>query len=273
MFKKPGTSTDGVHLINLDARFHRSPTFANYGPCAGANSRMISPEQWAWLTLELNRPSEIKIIGSGTQILPPTHRGRSLSSYCSYDGAGNTFDQANAELGEGPSFEGTQYEAWAEIPQERTRLLKLVQESINAGNTKHVIFISGDQHWAEIMHKTIPSRNGQPEVTVFEVTASGIDQNWPFNVPNSNRFRPDTGAAKRNGRCMRSAAYPPGVTAATWTSTNFDTNTCSGDVLHVCNKRANYGGIEVDWASNEVHLSIFTPHETTAESARVTLAL
>ena len=61
------TGQDGIHLINLDARYHRSPTFATYGTCEGASSTILGVEQWTWLANELNRPSEIKVIASGIQ--------------------------------------------------------------------------------------------------------------------------------------------------------------------------------------------------------------
>jgi len=272
------TGAPGIHLINLDARYHRSPTFTSYGSCEAASSTMLGATQWSWLENELNRPSEVKIIGSGTQVLPPTHRGRSLSNYCAYDGTGNTFDAANLELGEGPAFEGTNYEAWAEIPQERTRMLKLVQESINAGNAKQVIFISGDQHWAEMMVKEIPSRSGQAAVSVYEVTGSGIDQKWPFTVVNTNRLRPeDFGFGLRRDlqglRVQEDNTRNLNAATAIKSITYSGSNTCSGDSLHICSATANYGGIEVDWANQEVHLSIFTPFEIVQEAVRVTLNL
>ena len=51
-------------------------------------------------------------------------------------------------------------------------------------------------------------------------------------------------------------------------------NICGGDVLYICTAKANYGGIEVDWANAEIHLMIFTPFTSSAqENARVTLDL
>ena len=132
--------------------------------------------------------------------------------------------------------------------------MKSVQESINAGNAKQVIFLSGDQHWAEVMVKEIPARDGQPAVTVFELTASGIDQNYISDIVNTNRLRPD----KQGSGSIESIEYS-------------GDNTCSGDELHICSARANYGGI-VDWEKAEIYLSIFTPFETVQEAVRVTLS-
>ena len=279
----------GIHLINLDNRYHRSPTFSTYGACQGASSTILGAAQWAWLEDELSRPSEIKVIGSGIQVLPPTNRGRQVSEYCAYDGAGGTFDQSNSDIGEGTRDKGTTYENWAEIPQERTRLLRLVQECINAGNAKHIIFTSGDQHWAEMMVKEIPARTGQPAVTVYEVTASGIDQNYfRTTSPNSNRLRPEDYGyrVRRNlkGRAQKGQEVSPKLTqrklpkepsaSAIKSITYSGNNICGRDSLYICTATANYGGIEVDWANAEIHLMIFTPFTSSAqENARVTLDL
>ena len=45
---------------------------------------MLGQEQWQWLEQELQKPSEIKFIASGIQVLPPLHQGRNKSSYCAY---------------------------------------------------------------------------------------------------------------------------------------------------------------------------------------------
>lgn len=110
---------------------------------------MLGETQWTWLENELPlRTSEIKVIGSGTQVLPPLHRSsRYLNQDCAYDDGTDrqdrTFDRAITAIGEDDAsqYEGTEHESWAEIPQERTRLLQLVQRSINTGRAKHIIFI------------------------------------------------------------------------------------------------------------------------------------
>ena len=166
MFSHPlDSSRPGVHVIALDARSGRTPTFSSYGSCQGASSRMLSDEQWTWLDGELNRDSEIKVIATGTtlilevfnfslyilgiQVLPPTNlQSTSASEYCAYDGVGGTFDSSIAAVGENSQTVGTSYESWAEMPQQRASLLQKCQKSINDGHTKQIIFVSGDQHWA-----------------------------------------------------------------------------------------------------------------------------
>ena len=70
MFVKPGTGgqENGLHVIMLDARSGRDPTYSIFGECKGSATKIISDNQWAWLEEELERESEIKIIGSGIQV-------------------------------------------------------------------------------------------------------------------------------------------------------------------------------------------------------------
>lgn len=315
MFSKPDGG-DGIHLIHVDARYFRSPSFSNFGSCEGADSTILGDEQWAWLEGELNRASEVKIIGTGIQVLPPTYRGRSVSEYCSYDEVDGTFDAANAAVGEDSNLDSSEYEMWSEYPQERTKLLKLAQKSINDGNAKKVVFISGDQHWGEIQAKKMPADTtyGSSQV-LYEVTGSGIDQRWDYTVPNANRVRIRSADYQGNGDFTKECNFPfvyDGVTyndcttvgePQAWCSietdssnnhitgewgyclkkkkelvprssiTYSDEHTCSENYLHVCSAQANYGGIEVDWDNEKLILSVFTPHETEAVAASVTLDL
>lgn len=144
MFQRLDGTPNGIHLINLDARYHRSLSYPqNYASCEGASSTMLGATQWEWLQNELNRPSDIKVIASGIQVLPPTNKA-SVDNMCAYQEGGKTsFEQANEEIGEGDSsISGTSYESWGEFPQERTKLLRMVQKSVADGNTNQVIFIS-----------------------------------------------------------------------------------------------------------------------------------
>ena len=52
----------------LDARSGRDPTYSSYGQCKGSATNIITDAQWAWLEEELEKESEIKIIGSGIQV-------------------------------------------------------------------------------------------------------------------------------------------------------------------------------------------------------------
>lgn len=110
MFARPADfgGGNGIHVIMLDARTGRDPTFSDYGTCRQEKSKMLNESQWEWLDTELQRHSEVKIIGSGIQVLPPTDlSGRDSSAYCAYDGASGSFDQAVADVGESASSLGT----------------------------------------------------------------------------------------------------------------------------------------------------------------------
>ena len=73
---------------------------------------MLGNEQWDWLAAELQKPSRIKIICSGIQVIADEHG----------------------------------YEGWYEFPKEKERLFDL----INRLEVSGVLFVSGDQHWSEI---------------------------------------------------------------------------------------------------------------------------
>jgi hypothetical protein len=119
-------------------------------------------------------------------------------------------------------------------------------------------FLAGDTHWAEVMAMKIPARMNQLEVTLYEVTASGIDENWPFDIPNPYRLQLDGAVVPDPAQISVSASSE---------------NICTGDPFHVCSAQANYGGIEVDFSSSQVKMSIFTPHESTEVAASLTIRL
>ncbi|AOT09318.1 alkaline phosphatase D family protein [Pseudoalteromonas luteoviolacea] len=201
-----GPANESTHVITLDARYFRSPTFTNYGACEGDKTTILGEQQWQWLEQQLNTPSEIKLIASGIQFLPPLYQGRSRDKYCAY-GDGKKFEQAIAALNE-TGLSGTSYESWAEVPTEREKLLRLVQKSINSGKTKAVIFLSGDQHWGELLQKTIPKSTEHGDaVTVYEVTASGFGQNWPYHIENPLRL-PVYADTKGNGQYEQACQFP-----------------------------------------------------------------
>lgn len=135
MFSRPdNASAPGVHVIALDARSGRNPTYSSYGTCQGASTHMLSADQWSWLDTELARPSAVKVIASGIQVLPPTNlQSTAASSYCAYDGEGGTFESSISAVGESSASVGTSYESWGEMPQERARLLQRCQRAINDG--------------------------------------------------------------------------------------------------------------------------------------------
>ncbi len=83
-----------------------------YYPHQIEDSTMLGNTQWKWLEEQLNKPADLRIIGSGSQF--------------------------------GITFNG--YEGWPNFPHEQKRFLDLVKKTRANG----VLFLSGDVHYAEI---------------------------------------------------------------------------------------------------------------------------
>ena len=209
MFSKPNQpDVNGVHLILLDVRYHRSPTFAENGHCQGANSTVLGHEQWKWLGHELKKKSRIKVIGTGMQVMQPTDQVfTDVNTYCANDNS--TFFDAIDDLSESEQHLGTQFETWGQIPQEKLRLLRYLQRSISDGFTDKVIIISGNVQWGEVMAKRLSAAEdyGQAQV-IFEVTASGIDMNYPFPDPNANRLKVRSADSAGDGIFQHECKFP-----------------------------------------------------------------
>lgn len=71
------------------------------------------------------------------------------------------------------------WEAWANFPIEKQRFIDLIKKTKANG----VVFISGDVHWAEISKQDVDS--GYP---LYDITSSGITQEWGNTEPNDNRI-------------------------------------------------------------------------------------
>jgi len=269
---------ESVHVILLDARSGRDPTYFTYGKCQGANSRMLIDEQWDWLDKELEKTSTIKVIGSGVQVLPPTYQRRTQSIFCADDShsehgsATTTFTDSILAVGEDSDWEGTSYESWAEIPQERKRLLQKAQLAINRGRAKMIIFVSGDQHWAELMAKEMPSSlDYGPARTLYEVTASGLYQNFNKFIPNSNRLRDRSCNHQGSGPYNQGCVFPFVYKGERYTScTEADSHGlewCSTltDVLD--NHLTGYWG-NCDSLGNELTQNVFSNSTNTCSKSR-----
>ena len=270
MFLKPKSKEPGIHVIMLDARSGRDMTWTRdeHDKCKGIDTQQMSSTQWKWLDKELSKKSEIKIIGSGVQVLPPTDQiVNKMIDYCSLDiysnstadsnvcndtGDPRSFCQSIADVGEDSSWKGTKHESWAFIPQERKRLLQKAQMAINKGMAKAIIFVSGDQHWGEIMEKKMPpipnvdEKLGKPQM-LYEVTSSGIFQQYPYGVPNTNRLDPNAVEMSRGN-------ISNGITGFSNLTT-----TCSDSPYHTCKSEANYGLITVDFEKKMIRAGLKTP--------------
>jgi alkaline phosphatase D len=109
---------------------------------------ILGAEQWQWLADELHQSAaQIHLIVSSIQILPEEHS----------------------------------FEKWANFPQARRRLLRLLGET----GTPGVILLSGDRHLAEISRLD----GGAVGYPLYEITASGLTHSWAKAPAESNRYR------------------------------------------------------------------------------------
>ena len=98
---------------------------------------------------------------------------------------------------------------WGEVPLEREKLLGMAQRSINRGKTQVVMFVSGDPHWAELMAKRMPdSEVWGPSQVLYEVTASGVPQDWQGFYLNSNRLRDRSADHRGEGPVNQNCQFP-----------------------------------------------------------------
>ncbi|MDC0254153.1 alkaline phosphatase family protein [Bacteriovoracales bacterium] len=153
-----------LHIIILDTRWSRTGLLEEkkaftklkrtlkgmgpYRPNKDPNSRILGRQQWSWLNNEFQKKADLRILVTSIQV---------LADY-------------------------TGWEAWANFPSERNRLLKLIKKH---RDTKTII-LSGDVHRGEIAE--IKLKDGYPLV---EVTSSGLTETTLKTPPNKNRlFRP-----------------------------------------------------------------------------------
>lgn len=144
-------SKDGhnVKVILLDSRYFRDQLQridGVYQP--NSTGTILGEKQWKWLEQELtNSKADVHMIGCGIQFIPEDHR----------------------------------FEKWANFPNERTRLFKLIAKT----KAKNVVFISGDRHIAEVSKY----KGALSEKPIYEVTASGLTHFWSSSTPEVNRYR------------------------------------------------------------------------------------
>ena len=94
------------------------------------------------------------------------------------------------------------------------------------------LIYSGDQHWGEQMAKRMPtSADYGPAQVLYEVTASGIDQDYIEDVLNSNRLRERTSDTRGDGIFDMECDLPFVYNGVTYTDcTDVDSSSSSGGV-------------------------------------------
>jgi len=145
VFGPPGKR---MQIILLDVRYFRSRLVKGFKPGEPGDgyrgaylpnedpaATILGETQWKWLAAQLRDPAELRLICSGTQILPDEHGS----------------------------------ECWGNFPHERKKLFQTIRDSQANG----VVFLSGDRHLAEIM-KLGPEETGIG-YTLYEVTSSSLN--------------------------------------------------------------------------------------------------
>ena len=79
------------------------------------------------------------------------------------------------------SHEYNGWESWTNLPAQRQKMIELIRDTRANG----VIFISGDVHWGEISR--LPVQGAYP---LYDVTSSGLTEEWEKVEPNRNRVGP-----------------------------------------------------------------------------------
>ncbi len=112
----------------------------------GPHGDVLGAEQWEWLEKALGNDAQITVIVSSVQVIPEEHR----------------------------------FEKWANFPESRAQLLRLIKESGRA-----CVLISGDRHIAEI---SMWETSGLPH-PLYEVTSSGLTHSWKDFPGEPNQYR------------------------------------------------------------------------------------
>ena len=136
-----GDKKHKVQVIMLDTRYDRTPLIKNpeykydekvflpkvYLPNEDKNARMLSDEQWQWLSDELKKPADLKIIVSSIQVIANDHY----------------------------------FEKWGNFPLERKKLLDLIEKN----KLHNVIILSGDRHLSSIAKLDLNKKHTLYEIT------------------------------------------------------------------------------------------------------------
>lgn len=72
----------------------------------------------------------------------------------------------------------TGWEAWINYARDHERLIDLIRRK----NANGVVFLSGDIHYAELSKQDV-----NVPYTLWDLTSSGLTEEWPVPTPNSNR--------------------------------------------------------------------------------------
>lgn len=144
-----GPAGKRVQVILLDGRYFRSPLKrgftpgepgegyrGKYIPETNPQATLLGEAQWRWLEEQLKVPAEVRLIGSGVQVVADEHGS----------------------------------EMWGNFPRERERLFRLIKQS----HARGVILLSGDRHLAEIARLPADHRLGVG-YPLYDITSTSLN--------------------------------------------------------------------------------------------------
>ncbi len=144
-----GPAGKRLQIILLDARYFRSPLKigfqpgepgdgyrGKYAPNTDPGVTVLGETQWKWLEAQLKVPAEVRIIGSGVQVIADEHGS----------------------------------EMWGNFPSERARLLQLIRNTKANG----LVILSGDRHLSEISRLPADHKLGVG-YPLFDVTSTSLN--------------------------------------------------------------------------------------------------
>lgn len=149
-----GPEGQRVQIIMLDTRFFRSgltptdewgaPGKERYLPSASTEQDMLGSQQWTWLSNQLRKPADLRLIVSSVQVLPTVHG----------------------------------WEAWSTLPAERGRLFELIEDSAAKG----VVFVSGDRHTSFLYRDDAPLSYPAHEITASSMNVSFAEESTEMDA-------------------------------------------------------------------------------------------
>ncbi len=152
-----------VKVILLDARFFRTKLTPDktgnkrYLDNVDSTGTILGNEQWKWLKNELNSSkADFNIIVSGIQVLSNLHG----------------------------------FEAWGNMPTERTKLMNLISTS----KAKGVFILSGDRHVCEISKIKLDNM----PYPIYDITSSGLTHSYANVGEEENPYRVSDLIGKKN---------------------------------------------------------------------------
>lgn len=115
----------------------------------GPKADILGENQWKWLEAELKKPADVRFFLSGIQVLlhKPTH-----------------------------------WEAWVRMGKSRKRLMNLIKST----GAENIIFVTGDQHYVEVLHSP-----HNVKYKTFEIMAAGINKNERPGIPMNRAMKAD----------------------------------------------------------------------------------